>query len=280
MIASHGGSGYIEGMNRPALFSAFVVVSVFTACGMRPKPQPAPPAEDARMPAFRTAASKLPPAIASAIESAVHGNESRFFMLVEAAEAESSAAGGFLALVDKKHPLPESYEPSDLVSLNDYPLSVSRKDLRLRKAIMSAILELDAAAKADGVSILFSSSYRSYAYQATLFARYSSELGEAEASRVSARPGASQHQLGTVVDLGSIDDSFASTKAGTWMAANAGRFGFSLSFPQGMEEVTGYVWESWHYRYITKPGTALEREFFGGVQHYLIEFLAAYRDLH
>jgi D-alanyl-D-alanine carboxypeptidase len=46
-----------------------------------------------------------------------------------------------------------------------------------------------------------------------------------------------------------------------------------------MEDVTGYVWESWHYRYITKPGSTLERDFFGGVQQYLMEFLVAYRGL-
>jgi len=231
------------------------------------------------MPAFRAAASRLPPATASSLESAIHGNEDRFFGLIEAAEAESLAAGGFLVLVDKNNPLPASFEPSDLVSLNDYPLSVSRKDLRLRKAIMAAVLELNEAAKNDGVSLWFSSAYRSYAYQESLFARNSSQMGESEASRVSARAGTSQHQLGTAIDFGSIDDSFASTKAGLWMAANAHRFGFSLSFPQGMEEVTGYVWESWHYRYITKPGTELEKDFFGGVQQYLIEFLAAYRAL-
>jgi D-alanyl-D-alanine carboxypeptidase len=266
-------------MFRPALLAAFIIASLLTACGNRFRPPVAPPVEDARMPVLRAAAARLPLAAASGLESAVRGNESRFFALVEAAEAESSTAGGFMMLVDKKNPLPEAYEPPDLVPLDDYPLSVSRNDLRLRKAVIEAVLELDAAAKADGVSLLFSSAFRSYAYQAALFARYSAEMGKAEASRVSARAGTSQHQLGTVVDLGSIDDSFASTKAGVWMAANAGRFGFSLSFPQGMEEVTGYVWESWHYRYITKPGTTLEREFFGGVQQYLIEFLAAYRSV-
>lgn len=264
-------------MHRPALLCLLAIASLVTACGIRAKPPIAPPAEDARMPAFRAAASRLPPPVAAGLGAAIRGNESRFFALVEAAEAESSAAGGFLMLVDKKNPLPEAYEPPDLVPLKDYPLSVSRNDLLLRKAIIEAVLELDAAAKADGVNLVFSSAYRSYAYQETLFARYSAEMGEIEAARVSARAGTSQHQLGTVADFGSIDDSFASTKAGVWMAANAGRFGFSLSFPQGMEEVTGYVWESWHYRYITKQGTALEREFFGGVQQYLIEFLAAYR---
>ncbi len=213
---------------------------------------------------------------ALAAEAAMRAAPGRFMELLSAAEAESSAAGGLLALVDKRHDLAAGYEPADLVSLNDYPLSTTRKDLRLRAAIMDAVLEMDAAAKADGVALVFASSYRSYDYQAGLFARYAKAHGEDEAARFSARPGQSQHQLGTAVDFAPIDDAFADTAAGRWTAANAGRFGFSLSFPRGLEPVTGYIWESWHYRYVTKAGAALEREFFGGVQQYMLEFLDAY----
>jgi D-alanyl-D-alanine carboxypeptidase len=180
--------------------------------------------------------------------------------------------------VDKRRSLRPDYEPADLASLNEYPLAVTRKDLRLRKAIMPAVLEMNAAAEADGVRLAFASSYRSYEYQDGLFKRYAAAYGEAEASRFSARPGTSQHQLGTAIDFDPIDESFAATAAGAWMEANATRFGFSISFPRGLEAVTGYMWESWHYRYITKPGAALEREYFGGVQHYLMEFLDAYRE--
>lgn len=213
---------------------------------------------------------------ALAAEAAMRAAPERFLELLATAERESSAAGGLLALVDKRHDLASDYEPSDLVSLNDYPLSTTRKDLSLRSAIMDAVLEMDAAAKADGVTLVFGSSYRSYDYQAGLFARYAKANGEEEASRFSARPGQSQHQLGTAIDFSPIDDAFADTAAGRWTAANAGRFGFSLSFPRGLEPVTGYIWESWHYRYVTKAGAALEREFFGGVQQYMIEFMDAY----
>jgi D-alanyl-D-alanine carboxypeptidase len=142
---------------------------------------------------------------------------------------------------------------------------------------MGAVLDMSAAAEADGVKLVYASSYRSYEYQDGLFRRYVASHGEAEASRFSARPGTSQHQLGTAVDFDPIDEAFAETKAGAWMAANARRFGFSMSFPRDMEAVTGYIWESWHFRYITKPGAALERDYFGGVQQYLMEFLDAYR---
>lgn len=219
----------------------------------------------------------LPPEQALATSAAFMADKERFFTLLSEVEAESTSAGELLQLVDKTHGMAADFEPSDLVSLNDYRLQVSRNDLRLRRAIMEAVLAMDQAARAEGVTLVFSSAYRSYTYQEGLFSRYSSQFGETEAGRFSARQGHSQHQLGTAIDFGSIDNSFAETAAGKWMAANAWRFGFSMSYPQGMEERTGYMWESWHFRYITIPGVLIERDFFGGIQQYFLEFLAEYR---
>ena len=118
----------------------------------------------------------------------------------------------------------------------------------LRNATLRALEEMSAAARAEGVTLLVSSTYRSYEYQTEVFGRNVREMGRAEAEMVSAMPGHSQHQLGTAIDFGSITDAFAETKASRWLANNARRFGFSLSFPKGLTEVTGYKWESWHYR--------------------------------
>jgi D-alanyl-D-alanine carboxypeptidase len=219
----------------------------------------------------------LPPEQALATSAAFAADKERFFALLAEAESESASAGELLQLVDKRHGLPADFEPADLVSLNDLGLRVSRNDLRLRQAIMDAVLALDRAARADGITLVFSSTYRSYTYQAGLFNRYAGQYGEAQADRFSARPGHSQHQLGTAIDFGSIDDTFAETAAGKWMANNAWRFGFSLSYPQGMEALTGYIWESWHFRYITVPGARIERDYFGGIQQYFLEFLTEYR---
>jgi D-alanyl-D-alanine carboxypeptidase len=179
----------------------------------------------------------------------------------------------YLVLVDKSHLLSADYAPPDLVSLSAYPLSVGRPDLQLRRTIMPAVRELAEAARAAGATLLFSSSYRSFEYQKSVYEREVRTYGQAAADRESARPGASQHQLGTVVDFGSITDAFADTKAGRWLAAHAGEYGFSLSYPQGFEQVTGYRWESWHYRYITRPGARLQKEYFEDIQQYMLEFL-------
>jgi len=182
-----------------------------------------------------------------------------------------------LVLVDKGHLLGAGYVPPDLVPLRGYRLAVSRNDLSLRRVIMTDVLAMVAAAKADGVTLLFSSSYRSYEYQKEVYAREVTTYGQEAADRESAHPGASQHQLGTAIDFGSITDEFAGTRAGRWLAAHAWEYGFTLSYPKGYEQVTGYRWESWHYRYITRPAARLQREFFGDVQQYLLEFLDAHR---
>lgn len=237
------------------------------------------PPEDPRLDAVKAALGALPAIPAADIEAAVRADSDRFFGLLDSARAESTERGDLLVLVDKKNALPQDYEPGDLVSLNDFPLATTRKDLRLRKAVMDAVLGMHEAAAAAGVRLVFASSYRSYDYQDGLFKRYAASYGEAEASRFSARPGTSQHQLGTAIDFDPIDDTFATTDAGAWMAANGWRFGFSLSFPAGFEDATGYIWESWHYRYITRPGAILVKDYFGGVQQYFMEFYSAYENI-
>jgi D-alanyl-D-alanine carboxypeptidase len=176
-------------------------------------------------------------------------------------------------LVDKEHALPEDYEPDDLVELQGPSYLVNRRGLLLRRPAAEALAEMTAAAKAEGVSLPASSAYRSYAYQAEVYARNVRESGQETADRESARPGHSQHQLGLVVDFGSIDDSFADTPAGRWILTNAGRFGWSLSFPQGYEGLTGYRWESWHYRYVGRDLAAFIDAYFDGIQQYALRFL-------
>jgi len=210
------------------------------------------------------------------IRERILADRGRFLLLLGQALDEPA---DLLVLVDKAHPLAPDFAPPDLVSLNDYPLSVSRKDLQLRRSVMPAVLEMEKAARADGVTLLFSSSYRSYDYQAQVYERAVKADGQEQADRESARPGKSQHQLGTAIDFGSITDEFAETRAGKWLRARAGDYGFSLSFPQGYEQVTGYRGECWHYRYVGRSAVRLQEECFGGVQQYMMEFLHVNRAL-
>lgn len=224
------------------------------------------------------AALQLPAGEVAAIRGRIEANSGRFLELLAAVEAARAADPLLLKRVDKGPggALGETFIPPDLVALDGTGLSVSRPGHRLRRPAFEALEAMDAAARAEGVVLLVSSSYRSYAYQKEVFARNVAQDGLELAKVRSAEPGRSQHQLGTAIDFGSIDDSFADTKAGRWLSANARRFGFSLSYPKGMEAVTGYVWESWHYRFIGKAAAWLEAEFFGGVQARMLVFFGYY----
>jgi len=180
-------------------------------------------------------------------------------------------------LVDKKYPLPSNYEPDDLIPLRNAPnisYRVNRNDLSLRREAVEALEEMAAAALREaGLTLVVSSTYRSYAYQTTVYNRYVNQYGRAQADRFSARPGHSQHQLGTAADFGSITNAFAETPEGRWIYNNASRFGWSLSYPQGYEEITGYMWESWHYRYVGKELAKFIDDYFEGIQQYALEYI-------
>ena len=177
-------------------------------------------------------------------------------------------------LIDKKHTVGSDYEPADLVRLDgDSLFDVNKGGMMMRRDARDALRKMAAVALDDGVKLLVSSAYRSYSYQKRLFDYWVSVDGLEEAERESARPGTSQHQLGTAADFGSISDDFADTTMGRWMYANAARFGWSLSFPKGYEDVTGYRWECWHFRYIGVKACAFQTKWFGDVQQFMLEFI-------
>lgn len=180
-------------------------------------------------------------------------------------------------LIDKKHAVGSDYVPRDLIPVKGNELwNVSRNDLSLRPEAYAALEDLSRAALNDGIKLLVSSTYRSYQYQEGLFNRYVKQDGLELAERYSARPGTSQHQLGVAVDFGSITDDWGDTKMGKWVYDHAADFGWSLSFPQGYEDVTGYMWECWHFRYIGKEACRFQKKWFGNIQQFMLEFLDAW----
>jgi len=180
-------------------------------------------------------------------------------------------------LVDKEHPLGANYEPDDLVQLKNGLYSLNNHEvLMLRISAVSSLEEMAAAAKRDGITLVVSYAYRSYARQNQSYSMHVRNMGQKEADRVSARPGYSQHQLGTTIDFGSVSNDFAGTAQGIWLLKNASKFGWSLSYPNGYEAVTGYNWESWHYRYVGKELAEFIDKYFNGIQQYALRFLHEY----
>ena len=119
-----------------------------------------------------------------------------------------------------------------------------------------AMQEMAAAAAHEGIHIEAFSTYRSAALQEDLFNRYVAADGEEEAARYSSRPGCSDHQTGRAFDIGGTEQwqwaetTFDGTPAAVWLEQNAANYGFIMRYPQGKEAETGYMYESWHYRYV------------------------------
>jgi D-alanyl-D-alanine carboxypeptidase len=214
------------------------------------------------------AAAEIPPDLSRRITEAALEGPSFILDLLAAMDGDP----WLWRLVDKQHPLPGAYEPEDLVELTGGSYEVNRRHL-LRRPAAEALETMAAAARAEGITLTVSSAYRSYDYQVEVYARNVRQSGREAADRESARPGHSQHQLGLVADFGDITDAFAETRAGRWIYANGSRFGWSLSFPQGYEALTGYRWESWHYRYVGPHVSYFIDTYFDGIQQYALRFL-------
>ena len=114
-----------------------------------------------------------------------------------------------------------------------------------------------ADAKKAGFILDAFSGYRSYDYQKTLYENYVARDGQDAADRYSARPGYSEHQTGLVYDIGEVGkeslwltETFGETEAGRWLRDHAHHYGFIMRYPQGKEDITGYMYESWHFRYV------------------------------
>jgi zinc D-Ala-D-Ala carboxypeptidase len=166
-----------------------------------------------------------------------------------------------LAPVDKTHRLTEECVPPDLVEL---PASRSAQGSQyLRAEAADALLRLFDAAEAEaGYVLSTNSSYRSYQTQRAVYDSAVAAFGREYADRTSARPGHSEHQMGTTADVGARGrylENFTGTPEAEWIAENSWRFGFIVSYPDGKEHITGYAYEPWHIRYV---GEAVAQQVF------------------
>jgi D-alanyl-D-alanine carboxypeptidase len=159
-------------------------------------------------------------------------------------------------VVNKKRPLnPANYAPADLVTP-----TVAKRDggMQIRRETSQALTEMFAAADQAGKPLKLASAYRSYDYQVNLYNGYVKTQGQAEADSQSARPGYSEHQTGMAADVSPLDGTcnlqqcFADTLAGQWVAANAYKYGFLVRYGKDDTAITGYSYEPWHVRYIGK----------------------------
>lgn len=162
-----------------------------------------------------------------------------------------------LLVVTQQFALPESYIPTDLVLLADYFSKDVTRDLALyaKAVIIEPLQHMIDEMHAVGLQPSILSAYRSYDEQALAWLWWSGQY-PGRVAIMSARPGYSEHQLGTTVDFGSPELNhlfhvdFAQTDEGIWLAENAHRYGFTLTYPSDSYAVTGFKYEPWHYRYV------------------------------
>jgi zinc D-Ala-D-Ala carboxypeptidase len=155
-------------------------------------------------------------------------------------------------VVDTKFQLPSTFEPPDLVDVKAAGFDTGDK---VRQIIVDDLAALRKAAAANGTPLGLISAYRSYSYQKGLYDRAVAKEGDAKARQGTARPGHSEHQLGTAVDLlaaGSqnLVPAFGDTATGKWLAANAATYGFVISYPDVPIDQACYEFEPWHLRYV------------------------------
>lgn len=171
-------------------------------------------------------------------------------------------------LVNKEYPLPADYVPEDLVIPDIlYNFNYYHEKKLMRQEAADALEDLFNASREAGLSLYGISGYRSYDRQKQIYDKNVQTRGLEETNRVSARPGYSEHQTGLSIDVSTpsinnrLEEVFAGTPEGKWLADNAHLYGFIIRYPKGKSDITGYSYEPWHIRYV---GRDLAKELYDG----------------
>ena len=176
-----------------------------------------------------------------------------------------SAEDWKLVLINKQHPVPDNYT----FKLGD--IKTIKGNMQCDERIIDELLSMMQAAEKDGVTLAICSPYRDLNRQKYLFNRkieiyMSKGMSYMEAYCISSQavtvPGASEHQIGLAIDIVSddyitLDEGFADTDAGKWLAEHSYEYGFILRYPKGKEYITSIEYEPWHFRYVGKEAAAV-----------------------
>lgn len=164
---------------------------------------------------------------------------------------ETDLSKGNLILVNKFNYLKNDFEPNEIT---DIDINYSYANNRTSKETNDAYIEMAKAAKKDNIILLVNSSYRTYERQEQIYKEFYYSKGISYADAYAARAGYSEHQTGLAIDIftsgRSTTSDFEESDAFKWLSVNAHKYGFILRYPKGKEYLTGYSYESWHYRYL------------------------------
>lgn len=162
-------------------------------------------------------------------------------------------------VINKENRLKSNYRPGDLVEPDVVfaPGAEGEKRL-LRKEAAWHLEKLFKRAEAQGLHLAAVSGFRSYERQEEIYENSLRTKGREHTQQYIAPPGGSEHQTGLAMDLScasmnyELEEEFEQTREGIWLRKNASLFGFIIRYPKGKEEITGYAYEPWHIRYVTR----------------------------
>ncbi len=165
---------------------------------------------------------------------------------------ETNLDDGIKMLVNKFHYLKEDYSPDDIVPISNW---YAYEGHSTKKEVYDHYISMWNDANELGLVLLVNSSYRTFEEQ--------QEQYDMSNDDYASRPGFSEHQTGLALDIvadGVQGNEFENTDEFKWLQENAYKYGFILRYPKGKEHITGYNYESWHYRYVGKELAAKVKE--------------------
>lgn len=186
-------------------------------------------------------------------------------------------SGDLPYLVNKDHPVPEDFEPTDLVLISDYcdssVLKIKYKNTKgVRVAVIALVEMIQDARKAGIKKWQVSAGYRTYNDQDSLLtvktnqylknnSGWSRSKARKAALKTVAEPGESEHHLGLSFDVNVPGTSgFSGTRQCKWLQEHCWEYGFIIRYPKGKEDITGYAYEAWHIRYVGTEHSLIIRD--------------------
>lgn len=162
-----------------------------------------------------------------------------------------------MTIITREFAVSAEFVPSGLVLLGNYYTEDVTLGLNtyLREDVVYHLTQMLNQMNGEGIYPTILSAYRSYYQQQIAYEKWKRKYPD-RYEQISARPGTSEHQLGTTVDFGAVSlgnefhVDFALTPEGQWLHTHAHEYGFTLSFPHDATEITGFSFEPWHYRYV------------------------------
>ena len=159
----------------------------------------------------------------------------------------------YLMLVNKNNRLSKDFKPDNLVVVENRKWDKPNMILLLEEQTYKQFKKMQSVALKSGFDIICDSGYRSFEYQENLL---NNLIEKGKDTSYLARPGESEHHTGLAIDIAAyqnrkyVDNPDLLTKEFEWLSKNAHEFGFILRYPCDKENVTGYPYEPWHYRYV------------------------------